>query len=104
MPNTSDCECSMRPIWWTDPDDANAWADKVDEINAWVKAHGVDPANVYSAAVVQHSDGSKQLHVREYLGCSSHAGYRYVDWTINQQATQLRVIPLLADPPDLTHP
>lgn len=99
---TDPCRVTDRPQWSLEASDL--LPEHLDAVGAWLGAHGLNPLNVSGAAVVLRADGSREVHVREYTdtcGCPDHPGFRFVDWTTNEPASRLRILPLLADPPDI---
>ena len=106
MAETHVCKATDRPVWVLNVGDDKtdlAWTNHIDELRVWLKTHDLDANEVASAAVVRRADGSKQLHARRYVGasCDEHDGCRYVDWTTDEALSELVVVPLKADPPDI---
>jgi hypothetical protein len=105
MAETHVCKHTDRPTWIlnVNTDKTGAWTAQIGELKAWLKAHDLEPRDVAAAAVVRRGDGSKQLHVRRYLSssCDEHRAYRYVDWTTDEVASELVIVPLKMDPPHI---
>jgi hypothetical protein len=105
MADTHVCKHTDRPIWVLNPntDKSGASLHHLDELNAWLKTHDLEPRDIAAAAVVRRADGSKELHARRYLSasCDKHKAYRYVDWTTDEAASELVIVPLAMDPPHI---
>jgi hypothetical protein len=100
MTDETRCECRRgQPIWTAYMHEPGTWVHKREEIQAWMRSHGLDPEEIANVVVMPGVDGP-EVHAKQYLHCRDHRG-RYVDWVDEKPATHTVVVPMHTEPPEV---